>query len=65
MEVKRLFHGTSASNLDVILREGIMLEVSTDELRREGIEVYKASERIYVVAYIPSLTIKDYRAYAF
>jgi len=94
LEVRRLFHGTSASDLDAILREGIkpmnramvhlttsiqdaievamrkgreavVLEIDADELRREGIKVYKASDRVYVVAYVPPVAIRGYRIYAF
>lgn len=93
-EVKRLFHGTSALNLDSILREGIkpmkrtmvhlatsiqdavevalrkdrsvvVFEVDADELRQRGINVYKASERVYVVAYVPPAAIRGYQVYAF
>ncbi len=94
LEVKRLFHGTSASNLDSILSEGIkpmnrttvhltatiqdaievalrkdrrivVLEVDADELRRRGFKVYRASDRVYVVAHVPPAAIRGYRFYAF
>lgn len=93
-EVKALYHGTSHSNLEAILREGIkpmdrvmvhattsvqdaievalrkdrrivVFEIDADKLRQEGIKIYKASDKVYVMSYVPPSAIKKYELLTF